>query len=789
MSHFRRGLGLLFVALLLGSAGGCFGGTQNPSYFPYWLPTGDLIRTHAKPIGPGYYANFDPHAVDLAVETTTTPAQVGSQVVILATVRDEKGLPRRNRRIEWKVNNGNIIEVDESGYLPGRGGIEGNTAFSFTGHGEQRLSRGNINKADDIMLRPGQTWCVVSSPVETDTHVTVVVPGIFNWDKRLKTVVVRWVDATWEFPPRAVAKFGTEHEFVTRIARFTDRQPLTKYRVRYKILDGPAAVLLPSQAREQVVITDLNGLAKVKIRQLSPASGVNRVGVEIIRPPDPTTPTGAGVPIVTGETAVDWLAPNVSLSHVGPPAIAIGQNVTYTTSAKNDGRIDSQWVMFKIPIPDGMELVSSNPAQEPRGGVLEFPFAPLAVGQTQTVQTTFRAKRAGPIRSVALLTTAEGQSLQQEANTLVTTPGLKVDLIAPQTGILDVPINYLIRLTNPGTGDLDEVQVVAGFEIGLEHEKIKNPTNEPKNNILSTTVKNLKAGETRDEVLILTPRRAGQLNVRVTATGGGLQSQATHAVNVQKPNVSLKVEGPSKRYVGRPAEWRIIVKNLGEAEQSGVVVRDRLPAELRFTSASRDGVHVAGVVTWNLAKLKPGEEVVLDLITECVKPAIAAEKVTSLNADGGVRAEKSARIEIEGIAALNFELKDETDPVEVGKNAVYVVTLSNSGSAPAQLINLKATAPALLKPVRATGPTKENVAGQIVTFQRVEALQPGQKITFRIECQAIQAGDARFRVEYTSQLNATPIFREEATRIVAPFQEPAPPPPPPGGEVKPLPKG
>ena len=53
----------------------------------------------------------------------------------------------------------------------------------------------------------------------------------------------------------------TAHEFATKIAKFTDRQPLNKYRVRYKIIGGPPAVLLPSRTQEEVVISDLNGLA------------------------------------------------------------------------------------------------------------------------------------------------------------------------------------------------------------------------------------------------------------------------------------------------------------------------------------------------------------------------------------------------------------------------------------------------------------------------------------------------------------------------------------------------
>jgi hypothetical protein len=794
MTDTRRRLGLLLVAALLGCSSGCFGVTQNPSYFPYLLPTGDVIRTHAKPIGPGYYANFDPHAIDLVIEPGTMTSQVGSQVVLLATVRDEKGVPRRSRRIEWKVTNGNIIEVDESGYMPGRGGIDGNTAYSFTSHGEQRITRGNNNKADDIMVRPGQSWCVVSSPVEGDTHVQVVVPGIFNWDKRMKTSVIRWVDATWEFPPRAVAKFGTEHEFVTRIAKFTTREPLAKYRVRYKIVDGPPAILLPSRAQEEVDVSDLNGLARVRIAQLSPASGVNRVSVEIIRPPDPTTPAGSGVSIVTGETSVEWIAPNVKLNHLGPASVALEQNVLYTTTATNEGRIDSQWVELKIPVLDGMEFVSSNPPAEPRGGVLEFPFATLAVGQTHTVQTTFRAKRPGTVRSVALMRTAEGQNDQKEVNTVVTTPQLKVEILAPKTGIIDVPINYVVRLSNPGTGDLDDIQLFADYDLGLEHEQVKNPEKDRKKNVIMTGIKGgLKAGASRDETLVLTPLAAGAQGLNVRATSGGLQALATHVVNVQKPNVSLRVEGPTKRYVGRPAEWKIIVKNEGEAEQSGVIVRDRLPVELAFKLAGRGGTHADGLVTWYLGTLKPQEEVALDLTTECQKAAAAAEKVTQMTADGNVRAEKTSRIEIEGIAAIKMEMRDDVDPVEVGKDVVYRMTLTNTGSAPAKMIEVKATLPDLLKAVRASGPTKETIAGKFITFEKVEALQPGAKIMFIFECQALKEGDARFRVEYTSDLNQQPIYEEEPTRLVAPFANPVPggvpPAPPGGGAVKPLPPG
>src|SRR5436190_4896794 len=131
MAHSGRRLVLLLLALVLSCAPGCFGITQNPSSFPHWVPFGDVVETHAKPIGHSYYSNYDPNAIDLAVEPAIITTQVGSQVVILATVKDEKGAPRRGRRVNWYATGGQIIEVDESGVFNGRGGNRGNYAFSY----------------------------------------------------------------------------------------------------------------------------------------------------------------------------------------------------------------------------------------------------------------------------------------------------------------------------------------------------------------------------------------------------------------------------------------------------------------------------------------------------------------------------------------------------------------------------------------------------------------------------------------------------------------------------------
>ncbi|HWY87198.1 MAG TPA: hypothetical protein VNX28_10760, partial [Gemmataceae bacterium] len=103
MTRAGHSLCLLLLAALTCCSSGCFGGNENPSYFPYLLPFGDVIQTHAKPISPGYFANFDPHAVRLEVRPLEATNQVRTQYVLIATVYDEKSQPRRNRRVEWML--------------------------------------------------------------------------------------------------------------------------------------------------------------------------------------------------------------------------------------------------------------------------------------------------------------------------------------------------------------------------------------------------------------------------------------------------------------------------------------------------------------------------------------------------------------------------------------------------------------------------------------------------------------------------------------------------------------
>jgi uncharacterized repeat protein (TIGR01451 family) len=768
----RRLFLLLLLAVGVCPLGGCFGLTQNPNYFPWLLPDEDIIRTHAKPPGAAYYANFDPHAVRLEVRPIQQTNPTRTQLVLIATVYDGDGpdaKPRRDRRVEWIVEGvGHIVEVDESGCFPGRGHkIDSKYAVSYTNYHEHRISRGTQDPSDDFVVRPGQTWCVITSAVEGDTYVTAYAPGVYNWQRSRVFTTYHWVDAAWTFPPPAQARAGSEHVFTTQIFRPSDHQPLANYRVRYKILDGPPAVLISPRGREQetVVVSGLSGNANVSIAELTPQLGKNRVSVEVIRPPDPTATSGVGITLAQGETSVEWLAPAVALAHEGPPTVSPGQEFAFTTRVKNTGRIESQAMTVREGIPPGVRYLRSEPPAIVEREQLIWTLGVLPPGQEHRVQAFFNAPAPGTITSVASVETVEGLRDQQSATVQVTQPQLRVMLNGPQTGVVGAPVTYQITVSNPGTGAANNVRLSAAFEEGLKHETAANP--------VTMALGTFGPGESRiiSPPLVLTPQKAGQFKTTVTVTAeGGVLDRAEHLLTVQTARLGVNINGPSRKYSDRSVEWNITVKNEGDAPLDNVVLRDRLPPELTYEGSVPVGTATSGEVSWSLGSLAPGAARIIQVTTRTAKTPGKALHVVSATADPNQKAEAQRQLDILGIAALRLEAVDIGDPAEVGKQVTYQIEVTNTGNLPANQVEITAFVPPELQPVTAEGPTgiKGKINRQIVAFDKLPALQPNQTVRYNIEARAVKAGDVRFRVRLNSLALQSPVEEEESTTIVDP---------------------
>ncbi len=228
------------------------------------------------------------------------------------------------------------------------------------------------------------------------------------------------------------------------------------------------------------------------------------------------------------------------------------------------------------------------------------------------------------------------------------------------------------------------------------------------------------------------------------------------------PAVSITKECPSLRYVGRNAEFTITVSNTGTGDAQNVVVTDMIPAGISYISSDNGGSRQGNNIVWRIGTLPAGKSAVLTSKFACntIGDFSNTAKVTYCAED-----EATCDISVKGIPAILIECVDNPDPIEVGKNVTYTITVTNQGTAVGTNIKLDCTLPAQEEFVSADGPTRGTGSGKSVTFEPLPSLAPKATATFRVTVKGTDVGDVRFRVEMTSDQLTSKVMETESTNI------------------------
>jgi len=778
-------IAVLVVATLGFCSAGC---SYNPGYFPYILPPGRIQQDHAKPGGPGYFRNYDPQAVKLEVSPNQLiTAPLGSQVVLLGTVMDKDGQPRRSRRVEWITEGpGNIVEVDESGFYPGRGyKVDNRYAVSYTNYTTKTITRGNTDPADDVIVAPGQTFCVLSSAIAGETVVTVYAPEVFNWDNGRVTVKILWGDGRFSFPASAVTRVGGEHTLTTSISSTAADGIPAGYRIRYRVIDGPAAVLVSragsgtgaslsgTGSKEAEAFTDANGDAAVRLVQQVPKAGKTRVFVEVVKPPE--SGTGTGTVVGRKETVIEWAEPKIHLAVNAPNAAGLNGTFPVTVSLDNDANIDSRNAKVNITLSDGATLVKSDPppSRQDITGTLTFELPPTPGKTKQEVVLQVKPARLGQVTVTADAVTTDGLSATNKATTRVEQGKLQLHIEAPTAALTDEQIPFRIAVTNAGAAPAENVTVWARCDEGLKGAAAQNP--------IELAAGSLAPGQTKTLDLPLVAARSGRYGVRATVTGDGNLSGSAEpvAVDVRSVKLTAGATGPRMAYLNAEFDWTVSVKNTGDATATNLVVRATVPNEVRVKPGD-GGTVGAGSVEWKLPELRAGDQKTFRLSVTALKLSDRAALTVSVlgDANNGTRtvgeplgAKAETAVAIIGTPALVLELATPAGLVEVGKRVSFQVRVKNQGTVSARNVEVNAFAPPELKAIRGAASPGADVASidatGRVTFTIVEELRPGATITFTIDVDAVQAGDARFRAEVRAAHLTNALKEEQAARVTA----------------------
>ena len=122
---------------------------------------------------------------------------------------------------------------------------------------------------------------------------------------------------------------------------------------------------------------------------------------------------------------------------------------------------------------------------------------------------------------------------------------------------------------------------------------------------------------------------------------------------------------------------------------------------------------------------------------------------------------------VEGLAAVLFQLSHTKDPVEIGGETTYEITVVNQGSKASSNLQMSVFLPAELKPLAAEGPTRYTIENNKVVFEGLPQLAPKTVAAFRVRAQGVQAGDLRVRCQLMTDEMQQPVVKEESTRVYA----------------------
>lgn len=232
-----------------------------------------------------------------------------------------------------------------------------------------------------------------------------------------------------------------------------------------------------------------------------------------------------------------------------------------------------------------------------------------------------------------------------------------------------------------------------------------------------------------------------------------------------EPRYALSVDcaAPAEVITGRPLEICLNVRNDGNVPEPKATVTLPIPQGATVTRTTEGGTALDGNVKWEIADLAPAatKQVCATLATR--QPGRWSFAPTASSAT--VKPVQSAcESRIIGLAAILLEVVDLEDPIEVGKEVTYEIRVTNQGTAADAKVLIICTLPDSQGFVSGTGPTAVLAENKTVIMEPLPRLEAGATATWRVVVKALQAADARFKVELSSDQFQQAITEGESTR-------------------------
>ncbi len=457
-----------------------------------------------------------------------------------------------------------------------------------------------------------------------------------------------------------------------------------------------------------------------------------------------------------GDRRLDGVqSPSIVIQKRGPAEVQVNRPASFVLSVQNVGPVEAMGVEVHDRIPEGMELIDAVPAPQVDGDLMRWQLGALAAGDERTIQLNLVPRAEGELGSVARVTFEAAASIRTRS----TRPQLSIEQLAPAEVMIGGIVELELQVANPGTGTASNVVLQTDVPEGFRHAAGRQ---------LDNPIGSLAAGQSRREILRMRAVAPGTFDNTVRLIGDdGLTAEHTVAIRVIAPQLTLALDGPSRRFLRREATYNLQVQNTGSADATNLQINVQLDRGLEFVRTENGGVYDPNrhLVRYRLQKLPAGQtgSVPLTLLPIRIGSSAIGLEAT---ADLQTTASANAVVAVEGQSELTFTVTDLADPVEIGAETTYEIRVKNTGSLDDTNVQVAMNLPAGLQIVASeTGGSQDERGG--IIFDPLAKLAAGEEIVHRVQVRGVQADTHVVQAVVVSDRNGRPVTKEESTLVYA----------------------
>jgi uncharacterized repeat protein (TIGR01451 family) len=470
--------------------------------------------------------------------------------------------------------------------------------------------------------------------------------------------------------------------------------------------------------------------------------------------PMPVKPTQEVVP---DEKRIGVSAkPSVEIRQSMPGEVRYGQPIPVDLVVVNSGPVMVEKVIVTQDLAKGVDLLSASPNPTRSGDTLIWSLGEMEPRQSRSIKLKLGLRMGEAEPELKCNAKVKYESAVASV-AKVYQPKLVVETTSPVNGVVNGKMKMEIKISNVGNSAAKSVILRAPLPPEVSHQFGPD---------LENDLGRLEAGESRLVPLSLTGVKSGKTTGKIiVSTDGAPSVEKTIPIEILQVHVGLTAKAPKTRFLHRPNDYQFTVTNKGPAEATEAKLTAALPKGISFVHASESGQYDAGKheVVWAVGNVKPGET--REITMTGVATELGDQQCKAMLAANGIQQEAMCATMVQGVAAMQMEVVDTVDPLEVGGTTIFAIKVVNQGTAVQQNLQVTCVCPSAMQPLDTRAPVKHKIEGQRVVFEKAPLLEPRDEMIFKVKCKGLKPGDARFRVEAVSDQQIKPLIKEEATRI------------------------